>query len=83
MCGIAGFIDPSRQTSEPELRHKALRMADAIAHRGPDDRAAWVDPRVGLALSFRRLAILDLSETGRQPMVSADGRYISIFKGEV
>ena len=83
MCGIAGFIDPSRQTSEPELRHKALRMADAIAHRGPDDRAAWVDPRVGLALSFRRLAILDLSETGRQPMVSADGRYISIFNGEV
>ena len=58
-------------------------MADTLTHRGPDDSGAWVDPNAGIALGFRRLAILDLSPTGHQPMHSADSRYVLIFNGEI
>lgn len=58
-------------------------MADAIRHRGPDDGGTWTDEQVGLALGFRRLAILDLSPSGHQPMVSASGRFILAFNGEI
>lgn len=59
------------------------RMTDAIAHRGPDDKGIWVDAQVGAALGHRRLSILDLSIQGHQPMVSADGRYVIVFNGEI
>ena len=59
------------------------RMAGQLAHRGPDDSGAWVDAQAGVALGFRRLAIVDLSPAGHQPMVSADGRYVIVFNGEV
>lgn len=58
-------------------------MIEPIAHRGPDDAGTWVEPSVGLALGFRRLAIIDLSEHGHQPMRSATGRYTMVFNGEV
>jgi asparagine synthase (glutamine-hydrolysing) len=58
-------------------------MTDQIVHRGPDDSGAWVDPEAGLALGFRRLAILDLTPEGHQPMLSACGRYTIVFNGEV
>jgi asparagine synthase (glutamine-hydrolysing) len=91
MCGIAGFLDLSRQVrgdacpeqSRRELEASAIRMADTIHHRGPDDSGVWVDAEAGIALGFRRLAIIDLSPTGHQPMHSADGRYIIVFNGEV
>lgn len=81
MCGIAGFIDP-RAHSQNELAERALAMADAIAHRGPDDHGVWVSERNGLALAHRRLAIVDLSAQGHQPMPSASGRYVVVFNGE-
>ncbi|HVM73232.1 MAG TPA: asparagine synthase (glutamine-hydrolyzing) [Anaerolineales bacterium] len=83
MCGIAGFFDPSCSQPPEAIQTLAERMTDVIAHRGPDDRGSWLDPQAGIALGFRRLAIVDLSPAGHQPMLSADGRYIIIFNGEV
>jgi asparagine synthase (glutamine-hydrolysing) len=81
MCGLAGFYSPSGLASEaPAL---ATAMASAIAHRGPDDAGVWVDRDAGIALAHRRLAVLDLSPAGHQPMVSADGRFVIIFNGEI
>jgi asparagine synthase (glutamine-hydrolysing) len=58
-------------------------MADALGHRGPDDAGQWVDPSAGIALAHRRLAVLDLSQAGHQPMVSARGRYVLTYNGEI
>src|SRR5262249_17228023 len=61
---------------------RAWAMADAIAYRGPDGADVWSDPEVGVALSHRRLAIVDLTPTGAQPMISADGRWVMSYNGE-
>jgi asparagine synthase (glutamine-hydrolysing) len=58
-------------------------MTDTIAHRGPDDEGYWVDEGAGVAFGHRRLSIVDLSPHGRQPMVSADGRWVLTFNGEI
>src|SRR5690242_10816800 len=83
MCGIAGFFEPSRNRAMDERREIARRMASTLAHRGPDDEGAWADVEAGVALGHRRLAILDLSAEGHQPMHSADGRYVLVFNGEI
>ena len=83
MCGIAGFLDPSCGYSVDTIKTLIERMTDVIVHRGPDDRGDWMDAQNGIALGFRRLAIIDLSPAGHQPMASADGRYVIIFNGEV
>jgi asparagine synthase (glutamine-hydrolysing) len=83
VCGIAGFLDRSQQVAGAELERLATRMADALRHRGPDDAGAWADEQAGIALGFRRLAILDLTAEGHQPMHSAGGRYVIIFNGEI
>jgi len=80
MCGFAGFVGSA---PEQELRTQVCRMADQLVHRGPDDSGVWVDAEAGIALGFRRLAIVDLSPTGRQPMISSNGRYVMVFNGEV
>lgn len=65
------------------MRSTVIRMADAIAHRGPDDRGDWTNQELGVALAHRRLAVVDLSPQGHQPMVSASGRYVVVFNGEI
>jgi asparagine synthase (glutamine-hydrolysing) len=82
MCGIAGFIDISGR-GEAEAVGRLTKMTDAIAHRGPDGEGRWVDPEGRVALGHRRLAIIDLSEGGAQPMKSASGRYTIVFNGEI
>ncbi|MDA3942766.1 MAG: asparagine synthase (glutamine-hydrolyzing) [Bacteroidetes bacterium] len=84
MCGIAGFwqLIPSASGSD-EVAIQAERMADHLAHRGPDDAGVWRDPDMPIALAHRRLSIVDLSPEGHQPMVSADGRYVIVFNGEI
>lgn len=84
MCGIAGLLDGSPdETRADEQRALAIRMADTIAHRGPDDAGVWVDGAAGAALAHRRLAIIDLTAAGHQPMASASGRYRIAFNGEI
>jgi asparagine synthase (glutamine-hydrolysing) len=83
MCGITGFIDFRRQTSAEDLRATAKRMADTLRHRGPDSEGTWVDPAAGVALGHRRLAIIDLSPAGNQPMLSASRRFVIVYNGEV
>jgi asparagine synthase (glutamine-hydrolysing) len=82
MCGIAGLLIPGGAPEEMLLR-RARAMARAIAHRGPDGEGVWADASAGIALGHRRLAIIDLSDTGRQPMHDASGRYVISYNGEV
>lgn len=82
MCGIAGVLISAAQSRE-QFERDAVAMADSIAHRGPDDHGVWSDPEAGIALTHRRLSIVDLSPAGHQPMASADGRFIIIYNGEV
>jgi asparagine synthase (glutamine-hydrolysing) len=83
MCGITGFLDTRREQTSAELEANVTRMSDAIIHRGPDDNGEWVDTAAGIAFGFRRLAIVDLTPTGHQPMISASGRFVMIFNGEI
>jgi len=82
MCGIAGlFVLGPARGGDPAAAAQA--MADALPYRGPDGRGAWGDAEAGIGLGHRRLAIVDLTDTGAQPMHSADGRYVITFNGEV
>ena len=83
MCGIAGLVDLKRQLDSNELALQAKQMADALHHRGPDMGGQWTDAPSGLALAFRRLAIIDLTPSGHQPMLSANGRFAIVYNGEV
>src|SRR5688500_16956941 len=81
MCGLTGFAGVPH--SADLLRSTVRAMSDAIVHRGPDDSGEFVDAQWGQAFGFRRLAIVDLSEAGHQPMISTTGRYVMMFNGEV
>ncbi|MEA5571822.1 asparagine synthase (glutamine-hydrolyzing) [Calothrix sp. UHCC 0171] len=83
MCGVTGFLDSTKQMNADSLRSLAQRMTRTLQHRGPDDSGCWVDAAAGIALGHQRLAILDLSPEGHQPMMSANGRYIIVFNGEI
>jgi asparagine synthase (glutamine-hydrolysing) len=78
MCGIAGIIGDAAR-DERLLR----AMGKRIAHRGPDDSGIWIDSEAGVGFAHRRLAIVDLSPAGHQPMLSADGRFVLNYNGEI
>lgn len=78
MCGIAGLIHLNGDAVSPAVLQK---MTDAIIHRGPDGEGQWIEGNVGIG--HRRLAIIDLSPAGHQPMVSADHRYVLSYNGEI
>ncbi len=80
MCGIAGVLSSVGRHVTAEA---VSGMALALRHRGPDDAGVWVDADSGVALAHRRLAILDLTPAGHQPMVSANGRFVIVFNGEI
>src|SRR5918993_2095290 len=80
MCGLAGFLSRRPVEGAAQL---ATVMAERVAHRGPDDAGVWADADNAVALAFRRLAIIDLSPAGHQPMLSACGRYVLVFNGEI
>lgn len=80
MCGIAGFLG---FTHLNRPAHSLERMTASLQHRGPDAQGLWLDPEAQIALGHRRLAIVDLSSAGQQPMRSADERYLCVFNGEI
>ena len=82
MCGLAGVLaKPEFFQADPA--GALARMSGGIAHRGPDDHGMWMDASAGIGLVHRRLAIVDLSPAGQQPMVSHSGRHILVFNGEI
>ncbi len=83
MCGIAGLLDLKRKFGVDELHAVASRMAESLRHRGPDDHGVWIDAEAGVAFAHTRLAIIDLSPAGAQPMVSSCGRFVLCYNGEV
>ena len=78
MCGIAGLINLKGDSISPDL---IKIMTDAISHRGPDGEGYWVDKNIGFG--HRRLSIIDLSDHGKQPMISENRRFIFIYNGEI
>ncbi|MBU1962827.1 MAG: asparagine synthase (glutamine-hydrolyzing) [Gammaproteobacteria bacterium] len=78
MCGITGLLNLDGAPVSPVILKK---MTDAIAHRGPDGEGQWIEGNVGIG--HRRLAIIDLSPAGHQPMISADHRYVLSYNGEI
>lgn len=78
MCGIAGILGAASRSND-----LLSRMGSSIRHRGPDDEGIFADPDAGVALVHRRLAILDLSAAGHQPMESSDGRFVLCYNGEI
>ncbi|MGZ3321091.1 MAG: asparagine synthase (glutamine-hydrolyzing) [Xanthobacteraceae bacterium] len=83
MCGIAGMVDWRAATPADALRSIAEAMIETVRHRGPDAGEVWVEAEGGVALGQRRLAIIDLSPGGAQPMHSADRRFVITFNGEI
>lgn len=83
MCGVVGILDPRHCRGGDEREHLLTAMADAMAPRGPDGGGVWSDPTCGVGFGHRRLAILDLSPAGRQPMASSSGRFVISYNGEV
>ena len=78
MCGITGLINLNGAPVSPIILQK---MTDAIVHRGPDGEGHWIEGNVGLG--HRRLAIIDLSPAGHQPMISSNHRYVLSYNGEI
>jgi asparagine synthase (glutamine-hydrolysing) len=79
MCGISGFLG----AGDVDFKAALSAMSDRLTHRGPDAEGQWFDQTYGLAMGHRRLAIVDLSEAGHQPMISPSGRYVTVFNGEI
>lgn len=82
MCGISGIFRRTPSAAAPD-RDELARIHAALAPRGPDGEGLWASPDGRLLLAHRRLAILDLSPAGAQPMSSADGRFTIVFNGEI
>lgn len=82
MCGLAGFYDKSSRNTY-DLAQTTLEMIEKLVHRGPDDQGYWVSHRHPLALGFRRLSIIQLSDIGHQPHVSQDENFAMVFNGEI
>lgn len=83
MCGFAGLCDVTGATPPRELAAIAETMAATLKHRGPDGEGSWCDAEAGLALAHRRLAVIHPGPAGAQPMVSASGRYVLAYNGEI
>ena len=82
MCGFSGYLSGSVDGID-DVRQILGEMCNAISYRGPDTEGYWVDPKECVGLGHRRLAIMDLSDAGHQPMMSPSGRYVLVLNGEI
>jgi len=80
MCGLTGFWSPG---THMDISSIVQSMNQTLVHRGPDTGSVWLDVSTGVAFGHRRLAVLELSENGAQPMHSSCGRYVLVFNGEI
>ena len=78
MCGIVGIINFNGHPISPK---ELTKMTDLLTHRGPDGEGHWIENNVGLG--HRRLSIIDLSPSGKQPMLSLDNRWVLSYNGEI
>lgn len=83
MCGLCGFVELGAPRSRERLSKLLDVMSGTLKHRGPDSDGQWLDAENGLGFGHRRLAIIDLSPAGHQPMHSADGRFVIAYNGEI
>ncbi len=83
MCGIVGILTFDKSAGQPDFVQSVKEMTDLLQRRGPDDEGFWSDPNGHLQLGFRRLAVLDPSSAGHQPMISRDGQSAIVFNGEI
>ena len=84
MCGLVGYWGGVHIRQSIEYLNMAVgKMASKLVSRGPDDVGSWIDPDLGIALGHRRLAVLDRSSAGHQPMQSRNGRFVISFNGEI
>lgn len=83
MCGIAGIVDYEGKFGPDRLRNIVISMRDTMVHRGPDDAGVWVDPSGLCALAHRRLSVIDLSTSARQPISNENGVVQATFNGEI
>ena len=83
MCGISGFIKFERKLNSKELKKYSLDMSKVLFNRGPNAEGYWLCKKNNLALSHRRLSIIDLNERSTQPMQSRNKRFVMIFNGEI
>ena len=82
MCGIAGVVERDER-APASLEETAWKMIGPLRHRGPDAGGVWVDGEAGVGIGHRRLSIIDLTPAGAQPMVSASGRFVLSYNGEL
>ncbi|MTI11385.1 asparagine synthase (glutamine-hydrolyzing) [Curvivirga aplysinae] len=83
MCGIVGLWDRSQSSSKSSVKNICAEMANKLIHRGPDSKGTWIGSGTNISFGFQRLAILDLSESGHQPMHSPDTNLTIAFNGEI
>ena len=83
MCGLAGILFNAEHNIDERIAEYCAECSKVLRHRGPDSEGCWVDHRAGIVLIHRRLAILDLSPQGHQPMVSSSGRFVVAYNGEI
>ncbi len=83
MCGLTGYWDTEQASTQQQLQAVTHDMCEALLHRGPDASGTWADAATGVTLGHRRLAILDLSPHGAQPMHSAHERFVIVYNGEI
>ncbi len=80
MCGLTGILT---NNSIESLQSDCSAMTEILRKRGPDDQGVWVDKNKGITLGHTRLAVIDLSKSGRQPMMSNNGRWVLVYNGEI